>query len=325
MNVMVEYLKINKNFVTQYIKTVLGKMYNKKITDEFYKAYVEQRYYYVDEQLGRTNIKTAILKKIDKTKRKLISEDKDNKTKINETAFFYNYVLYFDNVINSRNINKVIMQIVEQKSKKTGKEEPELQKNIYDLYIKYQKEIQNFLQKFNTTKFELELKKCNCSKDVKTVVLKQKIKIPLLYSDFAIEKAMETEPIVEDKCLVEYYLIANKILNDILKCDTQKEYIVEFPISILSKKQKTKRLLEIINFTLMQSKIILKIDYKNFNDNKETIYQLIQQGYKFCINIDEDCEISSNDMKRLENFAYILVKNIAKYKNKEYKLNLIQK
>lgn len=325
MNVMVEYLKINKDFITKYIKAVLGKMYNKKITDEFYKTYIEQRYYYVDEQLGKTNIKNAILKKIDKTKRKLISEDKDNKIKINETAFFYNYILYFDNIINSRNINKVIIQIVEQKSKRTGKEEPELQKNIYDLYIKYQKEIQNFLQKFNTTKFELEFKKCNCSKDVKTVELKQKIKIPLLYSDFAIEKAMETEPIVEDKCLVEYHLIANRILNDILKCDTQKEYIVEFPISILSKKQKTKRLLDIINFTLMQSKIILKIDYKDFNNNKSTIYQLVQQGYKFCVNIDEEYEISPSNMKRLEIFAYVLAKNITKYKNKEYKLNLIQK
>lgn len=327
MNVMVEYLKINKNFITKYLKIVLGKKYNKKISYEFYKTYIEQRYSFIDEQLSRTNIKTEILKKLDKTRKKLISENKELKDLIENTANFYNYILYFDNVINSKNIEKIIMKIAEQKKNITGQEEQDIQKNIKQTYIEYQKEIQNFFQKLSTTKFQLEFEKKynNNNKEIREVKFKNNVKIPLLYSEYAIEKAMETEPIVEDKCFVEYHLVAKQILSDILKCDTKKEYIVKFPMSILSKKQKTKRLLEIINSTLMQNKVIMKIDYQDFEKNKAEIYKLINQGSKFCVDIQENYKINQNNMKRLEIFTYIIVQNIENFKDTEYKLNLIEK
>lgn len=327
MNVMVEYLKINKNFITKYLKIVLGKKYNKKISYEFYKTYIEQRYSFIDEQLSRTNIKTEILKKLDKTRKKLISENKELKDLIENTANFYNYILYFDNVINSKNIEKIIMKIAEQKKNITGQEEQDIQKNIKQTYIEYQKEIQNFFQKLSTTKFQLEFEKKynNNNKEIREVKFKNNVKIPLLYSEYAIEKAMETEPIVEDKCFVEYHLVAKQILSDILKCDTKKEYIVKFPMSILSKKQKTKRLLEIINSTLMQNKVIMKIDYQDFEKNKAEIYKLINQGCKFCVDIQENYKINQNNMKRLEIFTYVIVQNIENFKDTEYKLNLIEK
>lgn len=324
MNIMVEYLKINKSFITKYIKLVLDKKYNKKIADEFYKTYIETRYYFVDEQPGKLSLKNEILKSLDKTKKKLISENKENKTIIEQTRLFYNYILYFDNVINSKNIEKMILQIMEKKQEITGKEDFKLQKSIDNTYKEYQKEIEIFMQKFQTTKFELEFTKCNSQRDIRYVKLKQNIKIPLLYSDYAIEKAMETEPISEDKCFVEYHLLASHILSDILNGNNKKEYIADFPITILNKKQKTKRLLEIINNTLMQYKIILKINYKDFDKNKAMIYELIQQGYKFCIMIEKTDEISSNNMKRLEIFTYVIGKDREKLKNTEYKLNLIE-
>lgn len=305
MNVMMEYLKINKRFVTKYMKLVLANKYNRKIAEEFYKTYVENRYSLIDEQLGKLNLKNEILKALDNLKKDLIKQDKETKDIVEQTRLYYNYVLYFDYVINSKSIEKIIIQIAEKKYQNVGQEYTELASAIYGEFLINQKEMQDFIKGFQSNEFKLEFEKSKNKPDIKRTTIKQNIKFPLLYSEYAIAKAMETEPISEDILFVEYHLIATTVINDIIKGNVKSQYIASLPVTVLSKKQKAKRVLDILNSEFMKYKITFEISYKNFEKNKAKIYDLISQGYKFAVCIENE-NLKQEDIKRLEVFKYII-------------------
>lgn len=305
MNVMMEYLKINKRFITKYMKLVLSNKYNRKIAEEFYKTYVENRYSLIDEQLGKLNLKNEILKALDNLKKDLIKQDKETKDIVEQTRLYYNYVLYFDYVINSKSIEKIIIQIAEKKYQNVGQEYTELASAIYGEFLINQKEMQDFIKGFQSNEFKLEFEKSKNKPDIKRTTIKQNIKFPLLYSEYAIAKAMETEPISEDILFVEYHLIASAVINDITKGNVKSQYIASLPVTVLSKKQKAKRVLEILNSEFMKYKITFEISYKNFEKNKAKIYDLISQGYKFAVCIENE-KLKQEDIKRLEVFKYII-------------------
>ena len=305
MNVMMEYLKINKRFVTKYMKLVLANKYNRKIAEEFYKTYVENRYSLIDEQLGKLNLKNEILKALDNLKKDLIKQDKETKDIVEQTRLYYNYVLYFDYVINSKSIEKIIIQIAEKKYQNLGQEYSELASAIYGEFLENQKEMQDFIKRFQSNEFNLEFEKSKNKPDIKRTTIKQNIKFPLLYSEYAIAKAMETEPISEDILFVEYHLIASAVINDITKGNVKSQYIASLPVTVLSKKQKAKRVLDILNSEFMKYKITFEISYKNFEKNKAKIYDLISQGYKFAVCIENE-NLKQEDIKRLEVFKYII-------------------
>ena len=321
MNVMREYLKVNKIFITNYIKLVLENKYNRKIAEKFYNTYISNRYSLIDEQLGKKNLKVEILKELEDLKKKLILEDKSTKSVVEQIRTFYNYIIYFDNVIHSKNIEKIILQVVETKQETTGKEYPELYDLIYVELKSYYEKITDIINNIQSKQFELEFKKNNIFPEIRKVELKQNIKFPMLYSEYAITKAMQTEPISEDIYFVEYHLLAGTVLNDIINGNVKRQYIVQFPITIINKKQKKQRLLDIINSEFMKYKISFEIDFEDIEKNKEKIYELIGQGYKFAVKIKERNDLKQEDMKRLEIFKYVIIEkntniNTSKIKSK---------
>ena len=324
MNVMKEYLKVNKIFIINYMKLVLGNKYNKKISEEFYQTYISNRYSLIDEQLGKKNLKLEILKELDVLKKKLILEDKSTKPVVEQIRMFYNYIIYFDNVIHSKNIEKIILQVVEKKQEITGKEYPELYELIYEEIKNYYERITDIINNIQTKQFELEFKKNNVFPEIRKVTLKQNIKFPLLYSGYAIEKAMETEPISEDIHFVEYHLLAGTVLDDIINGNVKNQYIVQFPITVINKKQKTQRLLDIVNSEFMKYKISFEIEFDDLEKNKAKIYELIGQGYKFAIKIKNQNELKQEDIKRLEVFKYVIIDKNTNISNNEIKSKIIE-
>lgn len=268
MNVMVEYLKLNKKFINKYIKIMLGNKYNAKIAENFYEVYVQNRYLLLDEKMGKNNFKREILNELEKLKIKLIKEDKKIKIIAEQIRIFYDYIMYFDNVIYSKNIEKIVIQAVEKRKKITKRDDEQLKEKIEQVYNEYKNEVQNLINRYKSTEFYLEFTPAKERPKIKKVEIQQNIKFPLLYSEYAISKAIETNPIVEDICFVKYYMLSSKVIEDIITNKQKNEYIVRFPISILNKQQKKKRLMEIINAEFLKYKITLQIDYKDLEKNK---------------------------------------------------------
>lgn len=268
MNIMVEYLKLNKRFINKYIKIMLGNKYNAKIAESFYEVYVQNRYLLLDEKMGKNNFKREIINELEKQKLKLINEDKKLKIITEQIMIFYNYIMYFDNVIYSKNIEKIVIQAAEKRKKITGHDDVQLQEKIEQVYNEYKNEVYNLINKYKSSEFYLEFTSAKEMPKIKKAEIQQNIKMPLLYSEYAISKAIETNPIAEDICLVEYYMLSSKVIEDIITNKQKNEYVVRFPISILNKQQKKKRLMEIINSEFLKYKITLQIDYKDLKENK---------------------------------------------------------
>ena len=109
----------------------------------------------------------------------------------------------------------------------------------------------------------------------------------------------------------------------------KKQYIVELIDTTIKKKQKLKRLLEIIDNSAMQDKISLKISYKDYIKNKSNISEFIQKGFKIAIELDDTFEFKVAELKRLEIFQFVLMdKNHKDYdeimKNKNTLNNVIE-
>lgn len=195
--------------------------------------------------------------------------------------------------------------------------------------LDYDIEKDNLLEKYETNEFSLKFTNYKDKVNVYRVNLKYKFTMPLLYSDFAINKAFNTGLINEDKLQIEYNLISLQVLKDILKQDFNKQYILEFADTLLTKPKKLKTLLNILNNQGEKDKISIKIEYKKFVENKELIYNLLREGYRITAILDNSFTIDYKNIENLKTFKYILInKNLKCYKeiarNKKNLNNVIE-
>ena len=67
-----------------------------------------------------------------------------------------------------------------------------------------------------------------------------------------------------------------------------------------------KSLLNIINNPAIQDKINLKITYSEFCNNKEEIYNLMRNGYRFAVILDETFTPDYINIEKLQVFNFII-------------------
>ena len=97
----------------------------------------------------------------------------------------------------------------------------------------------------------------------------------------------------------------------------------------MKKPKKIKSILNIIDNPAIQDKISLKVKYEQFVKNKETVYDLMREGYKITIILDNSFEPNFKNMESLHMFEFVLInKNLKNYKeimeNKESLNNIIE-
>ena len=67
--------------------------------------------------------------------------------------------------------------------------------------------------------------------------------------------------------------------------------------------------------SFLMEKISMKIRYENFLENKEKIYELMRNGYKFAIILDNSFKVNYKNIEDLNMFKYIIInKNLKHYK-----------
>ena len=76
---------------------------------------------------------------------------------------------------------------------------------------------------------------------------------------------------------------------------------------MLSKPKKIRSLLNIINNLATQDKICLKLRHENFLKKKNEVYELMREGYRFALIIDNSFEVSYKNLEMLKMFKYIII------------------
>ena len=296
--VVEEYIEFSKKNILKYLKLILEKYYDKEIVESLVETYINVRYYNIDQKTKNLekNINYYLKQKVTE-----ILDEKEEKIKI--IFYTFKYILYLDNV---KDYEKSIIEEIVEYRKSISLENNEFKEEITKLIKENEKRKQKYLEAFKSDHFLLDQIKTN-KKNVYFVELKNNIKFNKIYSSYSINKVYNSGLVNEQKDFIIYYQISIEILKNAIIGNFNQEYIVDFPLSILEKKQKTIRLFNIINNEMIKNNLILKFTYSSYLENKDQINEWIKEGYKVAIIIDEKYNYEEKQKMWLEIFNYIIV------------------
>lgn len=331
-NLMDMYLNFTEKRIKKYMRMIYSVYYNEEIVSEYLKTYINARYYNIRNTekparafylriIDELEFKKDILIK----KNEVETEDREEKEEklklINNIQEVFEYILFFDNVRKIENFKKIdslreivkkIMETVIAEYKiKNSKEDEE---NIYKEITSDMLEKEVFLDKFETDEFIINIENCEQREDLYFAKLDHNIKMPIQYSETAIEKVFTEGMVAEDKLQVEYMLLSLISLRDIIGGNFKDIYIAEFTNTLFKKKVKLDGLLSIIANQALQAKIHINIDYSDYIKNQKTILEYINKGFDFTITLDNTIK-SVEDVERLKMFKIVIApKNLVLYK-----------
>lgn len=325
VNLINKYTDITKKQMNTYMKLVFGNLFNKDYNDVYIQKYINARYYNENEAEVKETFRARILNELKDAEELLIIDHIDDRDIIQKMDVFFQYVLYFDDVVKYKDLKEKIARVTKLRKKLLNKTSETFENNLYKKMMLFKEQKEQMLENIETEDFYIKTTNYPKRYNVYRVNLKHSVEIPLEYSEFAINKAFNSGIIQEDKLIVEYYLVEAKILKDILKQKFSKQYVVEFSETVFKKAKKLKNLLNIINSPATQDKMILKIKYEDYLTHKEQIHDILRDGYRFAVVLDDSFVVNSKNIQTLDIFKYaILNKQIESYeKIKEYKIQNI--
>ena len=336
-NLMDEYIDFTSKKVKKYVKMVLRMRYNDDIVQEFLKTYINSRYYNINDDTSRAfylKITDALNRKQELMEYKY-GENADVKL-IDSVKQIFVYMLFFDNVRkvenfkNIESIREIIVQMLNYVQNNLELKIPEsLEDELYNEITDDLLEKDIYLDNFETDSFYLDFEKDKTIDTIYYTKLAHNIKIPMQFSDAAVEKVYNTGLVAEDKLEVEYILLSVVAIRDILNGNFKDTYVAEFSNTLFKKAQKLEGLLSILDNEALQDKIYINIQYEDLIKNKEQIQEFRNRGYNFTITLDDNVQ-EIEDVMKLKMFKLVIVpKNIKLYqeimKHKSQLSNVIDK
>ena len=286
-NLMDMYLNFTEKRIKKYMRMVYSQYYNEEIVSEYLKTYVNARYYNIRNTekparafylriIDELSFKQDILIRRNETETEDREERAINFKVINNVKEVFEYILFFDNVRKIENFKKIdsLREII-GKMMETVKSEFDV-RITKDTEEKLYKEITSdmlekdvFLDKFETDEFIIELENCEQREELFFAEIKHDVKMPMQYSQSAIDKVFSEGIVAEDKLQVEYMLLSLISVRDIIGGNFKDTYIAEFTNTLFKKKAKLDSLLTLIANQALQAKIYLNIDYIDYIENQK--------------------------------------------------------
>lgn len=326
------YLNFTEKKIKKYMKIIFATYYDEEIVDEFLRTYINARYYNVQNTdkparafylriLDELEYKEDLLMEKCEEEAESLDEKQAKLNKIHKVKEVFGYVLFFDNVRNIENFKSIdsLKEIVE-KIIDLVNFDYEI-KNPKDVEDKLYKEVKSnmidkdvFLEKFETDEFSLSFEATEFNEDFYNVKLQHNVKMPMQYSEEAIEKVFTEGIIAEDKLQIEYILLSTIAIRDIVNGNFKDAYIAEFEPSLFKKKQKLNGILDLISNQALQEKINLNISYSDYKKNQKNVLDYTSKGYNFVITLDEAVK-SVEDVEKLKMFKLVIApKDLVLYK-----------
>ncbi len=300
-NIVNEYIDFSRKAIKKYVKMILERYYDQDLFDDVINAYINTRYYdmyqNVDDRF-KVNIVYYLKKALEKVK-----DDDTYKNKARYMFHTFKYILYFDSVIECDSIRPIIHEIYDYR-KKLGLIDEDFESKFYNVLKDDLLAKKNFINSFNDKNFNVDYVKIE--KQVFDCNLVHNIKFSKIYSDYAINKVFDSKEIGEQKLFVTYSLLGCKVLQDIIKGNFTKEYLVDYEVSLKNKPKKKKKLLNIIDNDIVKEKVFLKIPFSKFMEDKDEIYSLTKAGFKIAIILDSSFVFEYENVMLLKIFSYII-------------------
>lgn len=304
-NIVKEYIDFNRKELLEYFDLVFGGKPLKGLPNKMVDTYIDLRYY----NLYNDNNVTLINDIVNTVKDKAFDYIKEQKIKLDEVQnevfnalWILKYFLCFEKAINDKRISKLLMKLEKKVNDRNNKVDLTKMK-IFPMIKENQKKKDRFLRGCYCKDFEVSIKTTNL-KGVFYTDLISHVKIPELFSAMAVKKVYETGTVNEDKLLVLYTMVSLQVLNDINFFNYSHKYLVSFDLNMFTKKIKCKQLFKIIDLDFLKDRMIIRVTYDEFMENKDVLYEYIRSGFKFAVIIDEEFK---GNVQLLEVFEYVIL------------------
>ena len=300
-NIIEKYIKYVENFLLNYYRLLLNTSYERKMVDPFINKYIDVRYYNNSIYEKEQNFIERINKELKLVAKELIVQNQEKTEKIKNIFALFGYILYIDDCLPYTNLKTLLKTLFEDENIKltydleTKEKFTELVKN----FINQKKE---FLKLFNSKEFNLKFKRLK--RNLFLTELEQNCNINPLYSEYAINKAFKTGIVLENKFYLTCLLLSGEVLKNTINLDYNKNYVVDFPITLFTKSKKINRYLKVLENNMVLNKINLRFYYKDYLKNKESINKIINMGYSVSIVLDETF---IDDYDSLILFSYVFI------------------
>lgn len=315
-NIMAEYVAHTREFLKEFMQEFFKEQYDEDISNEYIETYIEARYSNYGGNENQRVFYRRIYSALKKAEEKLIyNQYEENHQLIKNMLETYQYIFYIDFVRPlKKDLRDFINEMYEKRiTKFEMKRNGALRDNLYKMIKKYRESKEKYLKAFDSEDFELVTTKYPLIKDVYKVDLKYNFKLPYIFSENAILDVYNENIVYEDKLIIEYLMLTVFNIKMILEGKFNTQYLVEFPMTLFSKPKKLEQALRIIKDPSIQEKIKIKIKYRDFIIHRDAIYELMKNGYKFAVIIDDTFIISKEHMKKLAIFNYVIISKKLKY------------
>lgn len=282
------------------------------IKNEFFKAYINVRYYNIYEanEFSNPRFVSRVENTIKKLGSKMISEYKgsDNKysDKIEKYIRLFMTVANFEQIYNSKADNKRKQELYFKTLNNYYRDDDldnsnikYLVNSIIKIKKKYDDTIFYILDSLNSDKFGLKFSRINDLKNTFGVKLLQNIDFDKMYSSYIINKTYKEGIIAEDKISVTIALLLKQLVLDMLNADYDNKYVIYLPSSLYDKEKKCERFIKSLNDDYAKSHVSVLVSIKDFLDNRDYIKEFTKEGYNFSIVYDSEVKILYEDYGNL--------------------------
>lgn len=282
------------------------------IKNEFFKAYINVRYYNIYEanEFSNPRFVSRVENTIKKLGSKMISEYKgsDNKysDKIEKYIRLFMTVANFEQIYNSKADNKRKQELYFKTLNNYYRDDDldnsnikYLVNSIIKIKKKYDDTIFYILDSLNSDKFGLKFSRINDLKNTFGVKLLQNIDFDKMYSSYIINKTYKEGIIAEDKISVTIALLLKQLVLDMLNTDYDNRYVIYLPSSLYDKEKKYERFIKSLNDDYAKSHVSILVSIKDFLDNRDYIKEFTKEGYNFSIVYDSEVKILYEDYGNL--------------------------
>ncbi len=303
-NIITEYFNFSKSCVNNYLKKILGKFYDREAADKYLQVYMDTRYY------GKYN--NPSIPFFDNVQNNLnyiykLNERLDRDKKMLRTIKAFNFIYYFDNVKECDSIKQIIDEIEEFRKVELGlNKNKKFNNDLFELVKEDLIKKKEYIDTVNSDKFYYDFSKTS-KEGVFELIINQNLKFPIVYNSVIIDKVFNSADLSQRKATIEFSFGALSVLKDIIKGEFKFEYLVTYPSDISSKKTLFNKLMSIVDNEMLKERITIKITYTDFVKEKESIYDLIRQGFKFAVILANDFEETEENLAIMAVFKYIII------------------
>lgn len=298
-NIISEYVNYSKQCINNYFKKIFSDKYNQGIVNNFVNAYIDARYY---EKTN--NLQLNIRNKLSEILKDYSGKDIELANNIFKT---FNFIMYLDNVTDADSTIEVINAINYFKEKVLLiKEDKNFVNDFFELVKRDLIKKKEYLDNINDKKFDFETN-LTTYENVYDVIINQNLKFPEIYNSIVINRVFNSKEMSNKRSSIEYTYTALKILKDMIR-GKYYEYMVNYPSGISNKKNSIDSLFGILDHDILKERVIIKINFEDFINEKDNLYNYMRVGYTFAVIIINDFEENKNNLELLKLFRYIIIK-----------------